>query len=99
MLSVLPGFTAYKPRSSNFLRMVDLIPFPLHARAALVRSIADDLQIVHGPAANTFWRERIAGIVADMRAAGLTDAAIRSEILGLQDAVQIEMRQRTRRQA
>ncbi|EXL09014.1 DUF6074 family protein [Aquamicrobium defluvii] len=71
--------------------MADLIPFPLHSRTRLIRSIVDDLKVVHGPAANIFWRERIAGIVADMRRSGLADDAIRSEILGLQDAVQAEL--------
>ncbi len=71
--------------------MSKLIPFPLRRRADLVNSIADDLGIVHGPAANAFWRERIAGIVADLRASGLHDSAIRSEILDLQDAVQARL--------
>lgn len=77
--------------------MADLIPFPLHSRAALVRSIVNDLETVHGPAANAFWRERIAGIIAKLRADGLADVAIRTEILGLQDAVQAEMRRRDQR--
>lgn len=79
--------------------MADLIPFPLHARVSLIRSIANDLEIIHGSAANIFWRERIAGIIADMRASGMTDTAIRCGILDLQDAVQAEMRERARRQA
>ena len=74
--------------------MANLIPFPRCSRAALVRSMVDDLECVHGPAASVFWRKRIAEIVADMRASGLTDAAIRGEILGLQDAVQAELCQR-----
>lgn len=81
------------------LRMADLIPFPLHSRAVLVRSLADDLETVHGPAANIFWRKRIAGIVADLRETGLSDDAIREEILGLQDAVQVEMQHRAYRTA
>ena len=79
--------------------MADVIPFPLHHRAAMIRSLADDLERVHGPAANLFWRERIAGIVADLRAGGLTDDAIRTEILGLHDAVQSEMQRRDDRSA
>ncbi|WP_080918958.1 DUF6074 family protein [Manganibacter manganicus] len=79
--------------------MADLIPFPLHCRTALIRSIADDLEIIHGAAANVFWRKRIAGIVAEMRASGLADIAIRSEILDLQNAIQTEMWERARRQA
>lgn len=71
--------------------MADLIPFPLHSRTRLIRSLVDDLKVVHGPAANLFWRERIAGIVREMRGAGLSDDAIRTEILGLQDAVQVEL--------
>ncbi|MET3790433.1 DUF6074 family protein [Aquamicrobium terrae] len=71
--------------------MADLIPFPLHSRTRLIRSMVDDLKVVHGPAANLFWRERIAGIVAELRRSGLGDDAIRTEILGLQDAVQAEL--------
>lgn len=74
--------------------MADVIAFPLHSRVALVRTLADELNTVHGPAANAFWRERIAGIVAGLRSDGLADTAIRSEILGLQDAVQIELQSR-----
>lgn len=76
--------------------MAELIPFPLHSRATLVRSLADDLEVVHGPNANTFWRERIAGIVAGLRADGVADEAIRTEILGLQSAVQAELQRRAR---
>lgn len=79
--------------------MTALIPFPLRSRAGLVRSIADELDIVHGPAANVFWRTRIAAIVASLRADGLSDPAIRAEILDLQDAVQAEMQQRERHPA
>ncbi|HEY4192757.1 MAG TPA: DUF6074 family protein [Mesorhizobium sp.] len=74
--------------------MAELIPFPLPSRAALVRSIVDDLECVHGPAASVFWRTRIAGIVASMRASGLPDETIRSQILSLQDAVQSELCER-----
>lgn len=76
--------------------MAELIPFPLHSRAILVRSISDDLEVVHGPSANAFWRERIAGIVAGLRADGVADDAIRTEILGLQSAVQSELQRRAR---
>ncbi|ODT31696.1 MAG: hypothetical protein ABS35_04185 [Kaistia sp. SCN 65-12] len=75
--------------------MAHLIPFPLGSRTALVRSIVDDLECVHGPAANAFWRARIAEIVAGMRAAGLADTAIREEILTLQAAVQTELCERS----
>lgn len=74
--------------------MAELIPFPLHSRAALVRAIADDLEVIHGPGANTFWRERIASIVTGLRVDGVADDAIRTEILGLQSAVQSELRRR-----
>lgn len=75
--------------------MTDLIPFPIQSRTALIRSIADDLEIVHGPAANIFWRERIAGIVAELRASGFCAETIRTEIYALQDAVQGEMQRRS----
>ena len=71
--------------------MAKLIPFPLHSRARLIRSMVDELQTVHGPAANLFWRERVAGIVAELRRSGLNDATIRTEILNLQDAIQAEL--------
>ncbi|MGH6761907.1 MAG: DUF6074 family protein [Phyllobacterium sp.] len=77
--------------------MAELIPFPLQSRVKLVRSIVDDLRHVHGPAANEFWRRRIDGIVAGMRATGLSSEAIRTEILGLSDAVQAELRRESER--
>lgn len=70
------------------------IPFPLRSRTALIRSIAADLETVHGPAANEFWRRRIAGIVSGLRDSGLPDDVIRSEIYDLQSAVQYEMQRR-----
>jgi hypothetical protein len=79
--------------------MADLIPFPLSSRRHLVATMVDDLEVVHGPAASEFWRARVAEIVAGMRASGLSDAVIRSEILDLQEAVQAEMQFRTRREA
>ncbi|TKT80298.1 DUF6074 family protein [Aquamicrobium sp. LC103] len=79
--------------------MADLIPFPLNSRARLVRSIADDLERIHGPAANEFWRTRIAGIVNELRSTGLSDETIRTEIYALQDAVMAEMQFRSAVQA
>lgn len=79
--------------------MADLISFPLSSRAALIRSMVDDLERVHGPAASEFWRRRVAEIVAEMRASGLPDESIRSEIYSLQDAVQAELRHRMRNEA
>lgn len=78
--------------------MVDLIPFPLSSRTSLVRSMVDDLERVHGPAASEFWRRRVAEIIAELRASGLPDGAIRSEIYSLQDAVQAELQYRMRSQ-
>lgn len=75
--------------------MVQVIPFPLRSRTHLVRSLADDLDIVHGPAANELWRSRIAGIVSGMRQAGHSDAAIREEIHELQSAVQADLQSRS----
>jgi len=91
---ILPAFTLHKPWLYDLAAMAHLIPFPLGSRTALVRSMVDDLECVHGPAASAFWRARIAEIVAGMRATGLPDAAIRGEILDLQDAVQAELCER-----
>lgn len=99
MAEVSSSFTNDKPCARHLVHMAELIPFPLHSRAVLVRSIVDDLDTVHGPAANVFWRRRISGIVADLRSTGLSDDAIRNEILGLQDAVQAELQDRARRTA
>lgn len=74
--------------------MSNSIPFPLARRVSLIRTITDELEEVHGPAANTYWRRRIAAIVAGLRADGLCDDTIRGEILSLQDAVQCELRHR-----
>ena len=108
MVALTPagGGTKSRPRSplvnlatAYHAVMADVIHFPLHSRATLVRAIADELEVVHGPAANRFWRDRIAGIVASLRSDGLSDGAIRHEILGLQDAVQCEMQRRADRPA
>lgn len=74
--------------------MTKLFSFPLRARHSLISSIADDLDRLHGQKANEFWRQRIAGIVAELRDRGLEPSAIREEILDLQWAVQNEMQQR-----
>jgi hypothetical protein len=74
--------------------MCSLIPFPLSARARLVRDVVDDLQTIHGEEANRFWRDRIGAIVTQMRQSGLADEAIRDQIYNLQDAVQGELRAR-----
>lgn len=75
--------------------MAELIPFPLKSRICLVHSIVDDLERVHGPAACVYWRTRIAGIAADLRAANVPEASVRSEIDGLQNAVQSELQIRS----
>ncbi|MFE0014936.1 DUF6074 family protein [Mesorhizobium sp. NPDC059054] len=87
-------FTIGKPSEPILLDMAELIPFPLHSRAALVRSITDDLEDVHGPAANVFWQQRMAGIVATLRSDGVAEDAIRREIFALQLAVQSELQRR-----
>lgn len=74
--------------------MSNSIPFPLARRISLIRSIADELDQIHGPQANTYWRTRIAGIVSGLRADGLNDDTIREQILSLQDAVQYEIQHR-----
>lgn len=79
--------------------MVDLLVFPFRARTALVHSLVDDLQKVHGEAANSFWRRRISELVAEMRRTGMTDASVRAEILELQHAVQNELVARSRSSA
>lgn len=74
--------------------MSNSIPFPLARRISLIRSIADELEQVHGPDANAYWRRRIADIVAGLRADRLSDETIRGQILSLQDAVQYEIQHR-----
>jgi len=74
--------------------MSEMIPFPLNSRHSLLRSVVDDLERTHGAAANELWRRRIAAIVAELRASGLSDDAIRGEIYDFQDAVQAELRNR-----
>ncbi|MDI6027056.1 DUF6074 family protein [Corticibacterium sp. UT-5YL-CI-8] len=87
-------FTNYKPHSVELGDMAKVILFPLPARTGLVQSMVDDLLRVNGPAANVFWRDRIAGIVSDLRQSGVVDTEIRTEILSLQDAIQQELRNR-----
>lgn len=77
--------------------MAQVIHFPLRLRTALIRSMVDDLEAMHGARANEFWRARIAAIIEDLRAAGLSSATIRSEILDLNHAVQQELMARSER--
>jgi hypothetical protein len=89
------SFTIHEPLACNYADMAELIPFPLNCRASLVCSIVDGLEFVQGAAANTFWRSRIKGVVADLREIGLGVDAIRSEVHALQWAVQEELQHRS----
>jgi len=79
--------------------MADLIPFPRRTQTKPVSSIVNELQALHGDAANEFWRLRIRSIVAEMREYGRSDPAIRVEILDLHEAVQSELRSLRRQPA
>ncbi|WP_274626478.1 DUF6074 family protein [Arvimicrobium flavum] len=74
--------------------MAQLIPFPLRSRVSLADTIATDLETLHGPAANDYWRTTIAKVVADLRRIGLSQDAIREEVLDLQDNVQAALQNR-----
>lgn len=67
------------------------IPFPLARRVSLVRHIAASLISLQGEAANRYWREWVAGSVAEMKADGIEIGQIRIAILDLQHAVQEEL--------
>lgn len=75
--------------------MAQVIHFPLRSRTALIRSMVDDLEAMHGAKANEFWRARIAAIIEELRASGLSSAVIRDEILDLNHAVQQELMARS----
>ncbi|MBS9721236.1 hypothetical protein JYU29_11110 [Tianweitania sp. BSSL-BM11] len=72
--------------------MSEIIPFPLYRRVSVVREIADRIETLHGPAANSYWRERIAIVVSQLKKMGVDNDAIRTEVLSLQDAVQTRIR-------
>jgi hypothetical protein len=76
--------------------MAEVIHFPLRLRTALIRSMVDDLEAMHGARANEFWRTRIAAIIEDLRGVGLSSADIRNEILDLNHAVQQELMARSK---
>ena len=74
--------------------MADIIPFPLDRRVTLVRKLADRIEMLHGPAANAYWREHVATIAAELRDIGVSLDAVRTEVVCLQEAVQIYIRDR-----
>lgn len=76
-----------------------MIHFPLRLRTALIRSMVDDLEAVHGTKADQFWRTRIAGIVDELRTVGLSSTEIRGEILDLLQIIQEELLARSKRSA
>ena len=79
--------------------MAQVIHFPLRLRTALIRSMVDDLEAIHGIQADRFWRMRIAGIVDELRTLGLSSGEIRSEILDFLQIIQGELLARSKRSA
>ena len=79
--------------------MAQVIHFPLRLRTALIRSMVDDLEAIHGIQADRFWRMRIAGIVDELRTLGLSSGEIRSEILDFLQIIQGELLARSKHSA
>ena len=64
-----------------------IVAFPLSARSDLVRRTADDLADRHGSEANSYWRNTIAGLRAQMTANGISEVAIESDLRAFADSV------------
>ena len=93
------AFTIGKPCLVQSPIMAQVIHFPLRLRTALIRSMVDDLEAMHGVKADQFWRTRIAAIVDELRSMGLPSAEIRTEILDLHHAIQDELMARSKHSA
>jgi len=79
--------------------MAQVIYFPLRLRAALIKSIVDDLEALHGIRADQFWRTRINGIIEELRTVGFSSAQIRTEIMDIYYAIQDALLARIKRSA
>ena len=76
----------------------DVMVFPL-ARTIEVPRMARFLLVVHGEAAEKFYRKRCRELAKRMRAAGLSDAEINRQILDFQDAVQVALADMAQKEA
>lgn len=76
----------------------DVLVFPL-ARTVEVPRMARFLLVVHGEAAENYYRKRCRELAKRMRAAGLSDAEIWRQIADFQDAVQAALTDMARKEA
>ncbi|WP_430981663.1 DUF6074 family protein [Mesorhizobium ciceri] len=74
-----------------------VICFPMRRRVGKIRRTAELLLDRRGRAADHYWRQTVAGVVGQLTRAGLTEAAIRTEVQTFSDAVQEELRRAARR--
>jgi hypothetical protein len=71
-----------------------VVAFPFAYRTAAVRRAADAVAERHGHAANVYWREMIAGVRAEMMAAGVREEAIDGELRAFSASVFEQIGQR-----
>lgn len=70
----------------------EVVAFPFDRRRAEVIRAAKFLNVVHGEFAERGWKRICKDMAKRMRAAGLSEAEIRSQAVAFQNAVQGELR-------
>ena len=69
----------------------EVLAFPCDRRWLEVQQAARFLNIVHGPDADKWWKQRIKRVAAPLRAAGVPEEEIRRQVNAFQTAVQVEL--------
>ncbi len=74
----------------------EVIHFPVAARVGKARHVASKLDAMAGPtkqkARESYWRERVKDLSAELEKRGLTPQQIEKEIIAFRDAVALEIR-------
>jgi hypothetical protein len=70
----------------------DVIAFPLDRRRVEVIRAAKFLNVVHGAYAERGWKRICRDMARQLRAVGIEESEVRSQVMAFQEAVQGELR-------
>lgn len=71
-----------------------MIPFPLSARVAKVRRVAEVYERKTGNDRESYWRVQIGGLWGALENAGIPEQEIKKQLTGFKQAVQSELQRR-----
>ncbi|TPL49212.1 hypothetical protein FJ937_17180 [Mesorhizobium sp. B2-4-4] len=77
--------------------MAEVICFPMRRRLGKIRRTVEMLSARNGRAADHYWRQTVAGLVAQLCRAGLAEFEVRREVHAFSAAVQKELQRGLRR--